>query len=475
MAGILPGRLPCDGTTCCARPRLDATSGHVGRTKVVGEHPTVPDGLLGAVERALIRKRVVESITYCLNSEEVRIGTSNHASLASVAAMKLPSVLPLLLLPSAIRQAVAYTTLSDDTLRSLPWPGADFDIKNGAILAPILQPRVPGTSGSAAVLSHFVDFFAANLPQWKITFQNSSSTTPTSNGARIPFTNFIATRDPPWSRNQGDVGRLALVAHYDSKLTPEGFIGATDSAAPCAMLLHAARSIDAALTAKWAAMEAEGLGTESFDDLEEHKGVQILLLDGEEAFKSWTHTDSLYGARSLAEEWEHTMNPAMSAYQTPLRSIDLFVLLDLLGAKGPRVPSYFKTSHWAYKNMAALEQRMRDLGAYKTAQSSEAFLSEGGKLDTDRWSGGFVEDDHFPFMQRGVEVLHIIPSPFPHVWHKMIDDGEHLDLDTVEDWAVLTTAFAAEWMDLEGYFTAQEAAKRGSMLEGKGHVELQGS
>jgi hypothetical protein len=56
------------------------------------------------------------------------------------------------------------------------------------------------------------------------------------------------------------------------------------------MLLHAARTLDAALTKKW----ESGAG----DDLDvEHKGVQILLLDGEEAFHSWTDTDSLYGAR----------------------------------------------------------------------------------------------------------------------------------------------------------------------------------
>lgn len=118
---------------------------------------------------------------------------------------------------------------------------------------------------------------------------NSTSTTPVSKGNEVPFVNFIATRDPPGSM-EGDVSRLALVAHYDSKYTPEGFIGATDSAAPCAMILHIARSIDAALTKRWA--EAKE------DDFEvEHKGVQVLLLDGEEAFKSWTDTDSLYGAR----------------------------------------------------------------------------------------------------------------------------------------------------------------------------------
>lgn len=183
----------------------------------------------------------------------------------------------------------AYHDLTDDTLKNLPGPGDDFDIKKGSLLAPILVPRVSGTEGNAAVRQHFVDFFKSQLPEWRIEMHNSTSTTPVSKGKEVPFINFIATRDPPGSM-EGDVSRLALVAHYDSKYTPEGFIGATDSAAPCAMILHIARSIDAALTKKWA--EAKE------DDFEvEHKGVQVLLLDGEEAFKSWTDTDSLYGAR----------------------------------------------------------------------------------------------------------------------------------------------------------------------------------
>lgn len=187
--------------------------------------------------------------------------------------------------------AIGYSTVSDDTLKSFPRPGDEFDIKKGAILAPILRTRVSGTEGNAAVRQHFVDFFKRELPEWKVELHNSSSTTPTSNGEKIPFVNVIATRDPPNSRI-GDVGRLALVAHYDSKLTPAGFIGATDSAAPCAMILHAARTLDKALTKKWESMAADGTA-----ELEEQKGVQILLLDGEEAFLSWTHADSLYGSR----------------------------------------------------------------------------------------------------------------------------------------------------------------------------------
>lgn len=368
----------------------------------------------------------------------------------------------LLLLPALLRHSAAYTILSADSLRALPSPGQDFNIDNGKILSPILKPRVPGTRGSEEVLDHLANFFTTNLPDWKLTFQNSSSTTPTSGGQQVPFRNLIATRDPPWVKDDGEVGRLALVAHYDSKLTPDGFIGATDSAAPCAMLLHAARSIDSALTRKWRSMQRQ-----SDMDLEESKGIQILLLDGEEAFASWTDTDSLYGARAMAEEWEQTIFAAGSTYSNPLRSIDLFVLLDLLGSKDPEVPSYFKTTHWAYQHMADLEVRLRTLGLFQSSPSNKQrrqipdaplpenepyFLPEANKRDSDGWMGGAIGDDHLPFMARGVQILHLIPSPFPRVWHRMSDDGEHLDMPTVEDWALLTVGFAAEWMELEGHF-----------------------
>lgn len=207
--------------------------------------------------------------------------------------LQLFPILCLLASTLFIFSATAYAPLSDRTLSSLPPAGADFDIKSGSILAPLLIPRVPGTPGSAAVQQHFVEWFTTNLPEWTIEFQNSTGTTPATGDEQIPFVNIIITRDPPWAQ-PGDVGRLALVAHYDSKLTPAGFIGATDSAAPCAMIMHAARSVDEALTNKWAAMEQEGM---TGLGLEEEKGVQILLLDGEEAFQSWTDTDSLYGAR----------------------------------------------------------------------------------------------------------------------------------------------------------------------------------
>ncbi|KAI9743652.1 MAG: hypothetical protein M1818_002968 [Claussenomyces sp. TS43310] len=352
----------------------------------------------------------------------------------------------------------AYTPLTDESLKSLPSAGSDFDIHSGSLLAPLLIPRVPGTPGSLAAQQHFIDFFSTHLPEWTIEYQNSTGKTPVTGDQEVPFANLIMTRDPPWTR-PGDVGRLTLAAHYDSKISPEGFIGATDSAAPCAMILHAARSVNEALTRKWEAMAAQGLD----DGLQEETGLQILFLDGEEAFAVWTSTDSIYGARSLAEEWEHTAHPALSTYRTALSSITLFMLLDLLGSTdpSPHVPSYFKTTHWAYQYLANIESRLRSLSQLLT-DPPQPFLPDKDK-SLHSFFNSMIEDDHIPFMARGVEILHIIQSPFPNVWHTMNDDGEHLDLDSVEDWARIVTAFVAEWMDLEGHLipTTQASVREG--------------
>ncbi|KAI5467573.1 hypothetical protein BGZ63DRAFT_410502 [Mariannaea sp. PMI_226] len=337
-------------------------------------------------------------------------------------------------------------TLTDDDLRNIPSPGDDFDITNGKLLAPILIPRVPGTDGQLIAQKHFVDFFAESLPDWTVEWQNFTDKTPVTGNKDIPFSNIIFRRDPP-DVNPGDVSRLTLVAHYDSKIDPPGFIGAIDSAAPCAMLMHLARSIDKALTSKWE--EEEGLN--------EPKGVQILFLDGEEAFHQWTSTDSLYGARALAEQWDNQFHASMSTFRTPLDSISLFVLLDLLGSVDPQVPSYFLTTHWAYRAMASIESRMRKLGILET-KPANSFLPDSDKASY-RFGSTFVDDDHRPFMERGVDVLHLIPSPFPKVWHRIEDDGEHLDLATCRDWAKIATAFVVEWMDIQDHMPKLSSTK----------------
>ena len=121
-----------------------------------------------------------------------------------------------------------------------------------------------------------------------------TSKTPITGNRDLPFTNMIFKREPPWT-GPGQANLLTLVAHYDSKLTPEGFIGATDSAVPCAILMHVARSIDKYVTQMHDEMAALGEGGTVPMDM----GVQIIFLDGEEAFITWTNTDSTYGSRYI--------------------------------------------------------------------------------------------------------------------------------------------------------------------------------
>ena len=74
----------------------------------------------------------------------------------------------------------------------------------------------------------------------------------------------------------GDVGRLTVTAHYDSKWFPkgdatEGFIGATDSGVPCAMLMYAALALDEYLNAR----EEKLWNGEISDELEDPIGLQV--------------------------------------------------------------------------------------------------------------------------------------------------------------------------------------------------------
>lgn len=126
--------------------------------------------------------------------------------------------------------------------------------------------------------------------------------------------------------------------------------------------------------------------------------------------------------------------------------------------------------------MANVEKRLRGLGQFKSSPnygkaadgndrlggvlslSEPMFLPDTGN-DVGSMMAMMVQDDHIPFMARGIEVLHMIPSPFPQQWHTLQDDGDHLDINVVEDWARLVTAFTAEWMDLEGFFDTTPSKK----------------
>lgn len=80
---------------------------------------------------------------------------------------------------------------------------------------------------------------------WAIDLDSFRSSTPRG---QVTFSNIVATLDPSAPR------RLLLACHYDSKALPPDprapekiFLGASDSAVPCAMILELVTSLDAQL------------------------------------------------------------------------------------------------------------------------------------------------------------------------------------------------------------------------------------
>ncbi|KAF7666924.1 hypothetical protein LDENG_00087770 [Lucifuga dentata] len=196
-------------------------------------------------------------------------------------------------------------------------------------LKPLLVTRYPGTAGSLAVQQHIKTTLSSLRAGWEVTEDSFESDTPYG---PMTFTNIIATLDPSAKR------RLVLACHYDSKYYPPQwhgmeFQGATDSAVPCSMMLELARALDQELKTQKSSSP--------------NLTLQLLFFDGEEALFQWTTTDSLYGSRHLAQKMEMTPHPPGAMDTNQLHGMDLFVLLDLIGAPRPRFGNQFpSTLRW---------------------------------------------------------------------------------------------------------------------------------
>lgn len=181
-----------------------------------------------------------------------------------------------LLLLLSLRLVSPYTPLTPDQSSilksSLPLPISSYlSPQSSSLLSPILIPRPSGSEGAHQVLNHFIQFFTHNVSDWEISLDEFTDSTPRGN---VKFTNFVATRDPPGVRT-GDIGRLVVTAHYDSKWFNKGsdlenFIGATDSAVPCAILMYAVLALDKFLSERDKKLHIS-------DDLEEPIGLQVWL------------------------------------------------------------------------------------------------------------------------------------------------------------------------------------------------------
>lgn len=292
-------------------------------------------------------------------------------------------------------------------------------------LRPLLIQRVPGTAGSQIIQQHIRSQLTSLSAGW--TVEKNTFVSPTPKGD-VTFTNVLAVLDPSAPR------RLLLACHHDSKILPSDprnpervFVGASDSAVPCAIILELAAALDTQLKA-----------------LKEERSavtLQLVFFDGEEAFEEWTDKDSLYGSRHLAELMDRTPHPPGSKETTLIQAVDLLVLLDLLGAPDPLIVSHFdNTARW-FDRLIAAEKRLHKQGLLTSHPIEQSYFRKDFYL-------GPVQDDHIPFLNRGVPVLHVIPTPFPQFWHTLDDTEEKMHRPTVENLTRILAIFVAEYLSL---------------------------
>ncbi|KDR73552.1 hypothetical protein GALMADRAFT_71864 [Galerina marginata CBS 339.88] len=342
-------------------------------------------------------------------------------------------------------------TLSSDDISRLVTvidPLKNLDPSNpSSHLSKILIPRAPDTENNTLVRNYIVSTLKAL--KWHIELDEFTDITPIGSKR---FANIIATKDPTAPR------RVVLSAHFDSKYFPHypenQFVGATDSAAPCAMMLDLAETLNPLLDKRKERFEA---GSEDDDDVADTT-LQLVFFDGEEAFVEWTDKDSIYGARHLAQKWETTyISPhqrrRLMMQTTELDGIEHIILLDLLGAKNPSLRSYFIDTAWLFDSMVSVERRLGDSGAFvygkETNMAAGQWRSWFRSRTVNNVNFGYVGDDHIPFLQKGISILHLISEPFPRVWHTLADDASALDAPTLRRWNLILRVFMSEYLHLQ--------------------------
>ena len=173
-------------------------------------------------------------------------------------------------------------------------------------------------------------------------------------------------------------GIIVIASHYDTNypLRKTSFIGANDGAATSAILLELAQHL-------------RGGKLEGYS-------VWLLWTDAEEAVRQWSDTDSLYGTRHLAETWEK---------DGTLKKIKAFLLADMIGDADLDILRDSNSTAW-------LEDYVLE-AATRLGYQSHFFVQSGG-----------IQDDHIPFVQRGVPVADLIDLDYGYnnVFHHTVQD-----------------------------------------------------
>jgi Zn-dependent M28 family amino/carboxypeptidase len=236
-------------------------------------------------------------------------------------------------------------------------------------------PRPPG-SAAAKKMHAFIESELRKLG-WQL--QPDEFTTRTPKGV-VPMKNIIALKP-------GQSGRaVAITGHMDTKIFPFRFVGANDAGASTGLLLEMARALK---------------------DLPLKNSVYLIFFDGEEAFGEWSPVDSLYGSRHLAERW---------ARDGTAGKLSALINVDMIGDRDLHIVQ----EYFSYEPLQKLVwQVARELG-YSKHFSDERIP---------------IEDDHVPFLRKGVRALDLIDfeyGPSHSWWHTSEDTMDKLSAQSLE-------------------------------------------
>ncbi|HSZ16957.1 MAG TPA: M28 family peptidase [Terracidiphilus sp.] len=162
-------------------------------------------------------------------------------------------------------------------------------------------------------------------------------------------------------------GVIVLATHYETNyyLKDINFVGANDGAATTGLLMAIADQL-----------RTETAGGRKLDGY----SVWLVFFDGEEAIRSWSDSDSTYGSRHLAAKWGR---------DGTLQRIKAFMLADMIGDKDLDIQRESRSTAW-------LVDLVRQ-AAKKYGYEHYFFQQEEP-----------VDDDHMPFVKRGVPSIDII-------------------------------------------------------------------
>lgn len=189
-----------------------------------------------------------------------------------------------------------------------------------------------------------------------------------------------------WGELPGtDPSILLIASHYDSKYFEEfEFVGANDGGSSSGLLLEMARVLH----------EERPLDFT----------IWFVFFDGEESFRTWTETDSLYGSRELA---------AMLVQRDMVRQVRAMVLLDLVGGQDLRLVRDVVSTPWLTE---LIWQKAAEMGY------DNIFRRAGSQA---------AQDDHLPFLDLGIPAVDIIDLQYRH-WHTPEDTIDKLSAENLE-------------------------------------------